>query len=46
MKPFSYIAARWYQVRSDRAYSKYLKLIKKAEKFFVRAGLKKDGAAE
>lgn len=46
MKPFSYIVARWYEVRAGRALHKYHKLLRKAEKFFARAGLRKNGAAE
>lgn len=38
MKVFTYIAARWYQVRSERAYRRHIELQTKAEKFFARIG--------
>lgn len=36
MKVFTYIAARWYEARSQRAQAKYLRLKAKAEKFFAQ----------
>lgn len=39
MKPFNYIIARLYEVRSRKAFRAYVALKAKAEKYFVKAGL-------
>ncbi len=38
MKIRTYILARWFEVRSNRALSKYYRLKAKAEKYFAKIG--------
>ena len=38
-RAFTYIAGRFYEARSNRAFRKYLTFKRKAEKFFARVGL-------
>lgn len=39
MKPITYIVARYYEVRAQRALVAYHRLKKKAEKYFREVGL-------
>lgn len=39
MKPFTYIIARFYEVRAKRALAAYHAFKGKAEKYFAKAGL-------
>lgn len=39
MRAVTYIVARWYEVRSNRALKRYLALKEKAEKYFRQVGL-------
>ena len=39
MKPLTYMLARYYQARSQRAYRAYLSMKKKPEKYFAKVGL-------
>jgi len=39
LKPFTYVLARFYEARANRAFRRYLALDEKAEKLFKKVGL-------